>query len=210
VRADGSSQPELLVETKGISIAGSFTKDGKRFAFADLQGLPQIFTVSIEEKDGRLTAGKPEQFLKSNSGDVQPAFSPDGRWLAYQSTELGTPEIYVRPFPPPASGKGGKWPISNGGGTNPVWSSNGRELLYQFQDKIMAVSYTVKGDAFVPDRPRVWIPNLGGTGWDLHPDGKRIAVTTPMQIGEAPQQDHEVVFLFNFFDELRRRVPVGK
>ena len=54
--------------------------------------------------------------------------------------------MYVRPFPSPASGQGGLWPISNGGGAFPVWSPNGRDLLYQSGDQIMVVSYTVTGD----------------------------------------------------------------
>jgi hypothetical protein len=65
----------------------------------------------------------------------------------------------------------------------------------------------------------VWIANRGGDGgsalfggtpFDLAPDGKRVAVLTPVESAEAPTRDHEVVLLQNFLDELRRRVPVGK
>jgi hypothetical protein len=74
----------------------------------------------------------------------------------------------------------------------------------------MAVSYTVKGDTFVAEKPRVWLAKLGGTDWDLAPDGKRVAVVTPVDTPEAPKQEHDVVFLFNFLDYLRRRVPLPK
>jgi hypothetical protein len=74
----------------------------------------------------------------------------------------------------------------------------------------MAVSYAVKSDTFVADKPRVWVAKLGGTEWDLAPDGKRVAVLAPVEFAGAPMQDHEVVFLENFFDELRWRVPVRK
>jgi hypothetical protein len=60
------------------------------------------------------------------------------------------------------------------------------------------------------EKPRVWIAKLGGTQWDLAPDGKRVAVVTPVNSPEAPRQEHEIVMLQNFFDELRRRVPAGK
>jgi hypothetical protein len=53
----------------------------------------------------------------------------------------------------------------------------------------------------------VWIAKLGGTVWDLAPDGQRVAVLTPVESAEGPKREHEVVFLQNFFDELRRRVP---
>jgi hypothetical protein len=100
--------------------------------------------------------------------------------------------------------------ISNNGGSKPRWSRNGRDLLYRSGDQIMAVSYTVKGGAFVAEKPRLWIAKLGATigpDWDLAPDGKRAVVLSPP---EAPRQEHEVVFLENFFDELQWRVPVGK
>ena len=83
--------------------------------------------------------------------------------------------MYVRAFPPPSSGQGGKWQISNNGGTAPRWSRTGHDLLYQSGDQIMAASYAVNGDTFVAEKPRVWIAKLGGTQWDLAPDGKRVA-----------------------------------
>ena len=54
-----------------------------------------------------------------------------------------------------------------------------------------------------PGRPNTY-------SWDLAPDGKRVAVLTPVDSADAGKQEHEVVLLQNFFDELRRRVPLGK
>lgn len=51
---------------------------------------------------------------------------------------------------------------------------------------------------------------FGGTNWDMAPDGKRLAVLTPVKSPESPKQEREVVLLENFFDELRRKVPAGK
>ena len=118
--------------------------------------------------------------------------------------------MYVRAFPPPSSGQGGKWQISNNGGGAPRWSRSGHELVYRSGDQLMTVSYSVKGDVFVAEKPRVWISRLGGTNWDLAPDGKRVAVVIPEASAQAPQQEHEIVMLLNFADELRRRVPLGK
>lgn len=119
--------------------------------------------------------------------------------------------MYVRSFPPPSSGLGGKWQISNTGGIEPRWSRSGRDLVYRSGDQIMAASYTAKGDTLVAEKPRVWIAKLDaaavGSAWDLALDGKRVAVVTPVESAEAPRQEHEVVFRQNFFDELRRRVP---
>ena len=74
----------------------------------------------------------------------------------------------------------------------------------------MATSYTVKGDIFVAEKPRVWIEKPGGPEWDLAPDGKRVLAFTPVESAEAPKQEHEVVFLINFLDYLLQKAPVGK
>jgi serine/threonine-protein kinase len=210
-RSDGAIQPQALLPSKALQISSSFSPDGKRLAYADATVTPQIWTVPLEEQGGLLKASTPEQFLKSTSIDVGARFSPDGRWLAYGSNESGGFEIYVRPFPPPASGQGGKWQISNGAAPHaPWWAHNARELYYAQGDQLMAVSFTPKGDAFVAEKPRLWIPKLGGAFFDVAPDDKRVAVVTPTEAASAPQQEHEIVMLLNFFDEVRRRVPTGK
>jgi len=141
--------------------------------------------------------------------ETAPKFSPDGRWLAYESNETGRTEIYVRAFP--AAAQGGKWPISNSGGALPVWSPNGRELLYQSGDQIMSVEYTTTGNVFSAGKPRVWLMSMGGAqGFDIAPDGKRLIAFMPTATGTAPKTEHTVVFVQNFFDELRRRVPISK
>jgi uncharacterized protein YfaQ (DUF2300 family) len=78
----------------------------------------------------------------------------------------------------------------------------------------MAASYTVNGDAFVADKPRVWIAVTGAAlnpnTWDLAPDGKRVLIAMPAGNFGATNAEHHVVWVQNFFDELRRRVPLGK
>src|SRR5208283_5497016 len=209
-------QPQQFTHQKTNQGPNAFSPDGKRLVYSEITssgGAPRvkIRTVPIEEGENGLRAGKPEPFLQTKFNDHTGRLSPDGRWLAYVSNESGTNEVYVRPFPRPASGEGGKWQISTGGGRIPAWSRKSSELLYQSGDQIMAVSYTVKGDSFVLEKPRVWLSKLGGsTDWDLAPDGKRLAVVMPVDTPEATKPDHEVTFIFNFLDELRRRVPVGK
>jgi serine/threonine-protein kinase len=211
IRADGAGQPQPLTQSKYEQFPRSFTPDGKWLAYVEDpqdqgENKGQIWTLPLETRDGQLRAGKPDQFLQSSA--YEPAFSPDGHWLAYVSDASGKSEIYVRAFPPPAAGQAAQWQISNAGGYEPVWSRNGRELIYRAGDQLLAVTYSVDGDSFVPEKPRVWIGKLGGTVWDLAPDGKRVAVVTPVTSMEAPKPDHEVVLLQNFFDYLRRRVPV--
>src|SRR5262249_15189463 len=145
------------MKASSLQFPSSFSPDGKRLAYMEVAsgtGSTQIWTIPVEGQDGQLKGGMPEQFLKSQFFDNQASFSPDGKWLAYRSDETGMNEIYVRPFPPPASGQGGKWVISNQGGFSPVWSRAGHDLLYAtFGGELMAVSYTVNSDTFIPDKP---------------------------------------------------------
>jgi hypothetical protein len=75
----------------------------------------------------------------------------------------------------------------------------------------MTVSYTTRGGTFLADKPRVWAANFSGAvGFDVAPDGKRVAVVVPATPREAPRPDHTIVLLQNVFDELRRRTPAAK
>jgi hypothetical protein len=131
--------------------------------------------------------------------------------MAYASNESGRYEVYVRPFP----GSGGKWQISTGGAIHTVWSRDGRELFYGSSDsKLMVSEYTAKGDSFTYSKPRLWSDKQlrGGNRpfFDIAPDGKRFAVFPRAESVDEKSGNVHVTFLFNFFDELRRRVPVGK
>jgi serine/threonine-protein kinase len=208
-RSDGAGKPQPLTRSKNIQLPWSFTPDGKRLAFNELNPDTSydLWTVALESDGAGLRAGKPEVFLQTPSDERHPSFSPDGRWMAYSSTESGSFQVYVRAFPD----KGGKWQISNSGGMYPAWSRNGHELFFRTQDnQIMLASYTVKGDSFVADKPRVWsekrIGIVGQTAnYDLAPDGKRIVALMPTETTEGQKAQNQLIFLENFFDEVRRR-----
>ena len=209
-RADGSGDATRLTTSPNQQFPGSWHPSGRFLAFHEIR--PQtgtdllILPVEGDEASG-WKPGTPTVFLGGPFAEQQPRFSPDGRWLAYESNESGGFEIYVRPFP----GPGGKWQISTGGGTNAVWSRARRELLYLAPDgRIMLVPYTAAGDAFQAEKPRVWsetpvqLRPLTGASFDLHPDGERVAMAPATQATAGPTH---VTLIFNFFDELRRMAP---
>jgi serine/threonine-protein kinase len=206
VRADGSAPPRVL--TQGLP--WSFTHDGKRLAFNlfSPENVDDIWTVPVETGNSGLRAGKPELFLQAPFQERGPMFSPDGRWIAYQSYESGGYEVYVQAFP---DGHG-KRQISYGRGSYPAWSHNRRDLFFLSNGVIMAASYQARGDSFVAEAPRVWfakrISPFGSTkSYDPAPDGKSIVALVPADTSEEPHD--RLTFLLNFFDELRRRVPAN-
>ena len=160
-----------------------------------------------EDGAGDVKPGEPIPFLRTPFNERRPAFSPDGRWITYNSNESGRFEVYVRPFP----GPGGKWQISTTGGRMPTWSPNGRELFYRTADnRIMVVTYSVEGDSFRAGRPRLWsegqFTDRGiNQNFALHPDGKRFAVLKATEGTEEVALDH-LTLVTNWFDEVRRRV----
>jgi serine/threonine-protein kinase len=210
-RADGASKPQPLTQSKKGQFPWSFSPDGKRLAYADFVtgGVGgDIWTVPVEIDGAGMKAGKPELFLETPANELYPAFSPDGRWIAYRSNESGSDEIYVRAFPD----KGGRWLISTSGGVVPVWSRNGRELFYRTADqRIMVVAYAAKGDVFVPDKPRLWTEKRpaeqtqSARNLDLAPDGKRFIALMPVAAPDEQRTQNHVIFLQNFADEVRRR-----
>ena len=73
------------------------------------------------------------------------------------------------------------------------------------------VGYIVSGGSFVAEKPRVWAATVANaTGFDFAPDGKRVVVTVPASAQKPSEREHTVVFVQNFFDELRRLAPVGR
>ena len=212
-RADGTGDVQRLTESKNVQFAASWHPSGKFLAFSEAsqQTATDLMILPMEGDDtSGWKPGKPTVFLSTPFSEQEPMFSPDGRWLAYFSNESGQIEVYVRPFP----GPGGKWQISTGGGAYPVWSRTRNELVYAAPDfRIMVVPYTVEGDSFRADKPRLrsearFMARPRQRGFDLHPDGERVAVAAVPETQTAAKQDR-LVFIFNFFDELRRIAPVA-
>ena len=97
------------------------------------------------------SASRAEPLAQTLFDGAWPEFSPDGRYLAYQSNESGRIEVYVRPFPQVDSGR---WQISTAGGTRPAWARNGRELFYlDASNTLTAVPVQTSGSTFSAGKP---------------------------------------------------------
>jgi Tol biopolymer transport system component len=212
-RTDKTGEPQRLTESNNNQIPMSWHPKEKFLALRENR--PQtnwdimILPVAGDEASG-WKPGKPTVFLATPFIESEAAFSPDGRWLAYQSDESGRNEVYVRPFP----SREGKWQISSGGGELPTWSR--KELFYRTTDqRIWAVGYNADGDSFNYERPHQWsdgtFTDRGARirNFDLHPDGQRFAVLKAPQT-QAENKLDKVTFIFNFFDELRQIAPRTK
>jgi len=160
---------------------------------------------TIGGESGRTTTA----FAAGPFNEAEPVFSPDGRWVAYQSNETGRAEIFVRSF----HGPEGKWQVSTEGGRDAAWSRTRPELVYLgiADDRIMVAPYAVVADSFRSEAPRPWStaqvgrPVRRGRKFDLHPDGERVVI-----VPADRQQEAHVTIIVNFFDMLKRLAPVSK
>jgi hypothetical protein len=130
--------------------------------------------------------------LATEFNEGQSRFSPDGRWISYNSNDSGRAEIYVRPFNAagPALGQG-KWQISKDGGQGARWRADGKQIIFRAPDgSPMAVDVTANGAAFQTSAPRQLFPLPPGAAndWDVTPDGKSflIPMTRTQAVGDEP------------------------
>ena len=204
-KADGTGTAERLTkaETGTFHVPQSWSHDGKYLAYIVVKGgsAVAVWILSLDDKKATLLADRA----------ANPDFSPDGRWLAYQSSETGQSQIFVQPFP----ATGAKYPVVPGG--HPFWSYDGSELFYNpAQQQIGVVSIKTRPtfsfgepSAFSTAGLQSKNPQGNTRVWDIAPDHKRlIGVTDATESatpGEAVTQQIEVVL--NWFTDLRARVP---
>jgi len=151
--------------------------------------------------------GEPQYIVDSSATECCARFSPDGKWLAYVSDELGRDNVYVLPFSGP---EGVKFLISGEeGGGEPIWAPDGTELFYRSGNKMMAASIETKPE-FLASRPTELFEGSyrglnsqprGYQYYDISPDGQRFLM---VKLGQERAQINVVL---NWFEELKRLVP---
>jgi Tol biopolymer transport system component len=188
--ADGTGSKEKLLETPGIiTIPFSVSPDGRYIAYMrrdpksntsfDIWALPMFPDESGEQK--------PFPVVATNFVDVAPAFSPDGKWLAYANDETGRMEVYIQPFPSGA----GRWQVSTAGGSRPKWRKDGKELFFDTTDQqVMAVDVNQNGASLQLGAPHALFKATTVAGpsgpYTVSADGKKFVMNTvlPQSITE--------------------------
>jgi serine/threonine-protein kinase len=200
-RADGSGEPVLELDDESAVAEALWSPDGAWFIHrtsSNVQGAGDI----LGQRRGQDTP--PVPLVATGFNEFAPAFSPDGRWLAYSSTETGATEIFVVPFPNTGDAK---WLVSVRGGTEPLWSRDGRELFYRnSQGEMVAVRVQTDpvfsvGPASVLFSDAAYRRTSVHRQYDVAPDGERFLMIRRVG-GEA---ESRLILVQNFFEELRAR-----
>jgi serine/threonine-protein kinase len=206
--ADGTGTAErLTTPTKGTShVPESWSPHGDRLLYTvEAQGDIALWVFSVQDRKATPFGG-----VRSTT-PIAATFSPDGRWVAYSSTDRGKQTVYVQPFP----ATGAKYQLVAKGldiPSHPVWSPDGKELFYNPRPlglEVVTVSTTPTfafGNSVPVPRPFQLTPPEQGRAYDITPGGRFVAriSATQTQYGAQAQRIHVVV---NWFEELRERVP---
>lgn len=132
VRSLVTNDAQKILDTRGACIVAGWSPDG-RYLIVDTQDPSTGFDVSKIDVAARTIT----PVVHGPASEVAPALSPNGKWLAYVSTESGSPEVYLTAFPSGA----GKWQATQDGGNAPRWSRDGKQLFYAKDDRLMAVEF---------------------------------------------------------------------
>ncbi len=182
--ASGARNDELLYESNEYKRPSSCSADGRFLAFATLVRPSRKGDIWILPLTGDR---KPFPFIQTAQFDEARAqFSPDGRFIAYDSDESGSRQVYVTAFPEP----GGKQQVSANGGEDPVWRRDGRELFFLSEGKLMVADVKTNGSGLEIGNAQLLFDAHSGFGgfahYDVTPDGKRFIVATLGEAGSAP------------------------
>jgi Tol biopolymer transport system component len=128
--ASGAKDAEALLQNGNFKIASDWSRDGKYLTYSELAENYDIYALPMTGSDR-----KPFPIVKTSFAEAFATFSPDTRYIAYQSDASGRVEVYVQEFPDTHS----RIQVSTNGGTEPFWRADGKELFYRAGGRIMSV-----------------------------------------------------------------------
>lgn len=196
--ADNSGQPVKLIASDIGYQTSSVSPDGKTLLASQPRGNNTGQDVWAIPLDG---SGQPRRFLESDQfNQWQAQFSPDGKWVAYTSTESGRGQIHVAPYP----GPGPKSQVSVDGGAVARWSKNGRELFFRAGNKFMVVDVQTS-PTFRAGTPKAMFEGNYASSYEVSADGKQFLMTKSVT-ASAPAPPSELRVVVNWFEELRQKV----
>jgi hypothetical protein len=195
--ADGTGDPRVIRSTVGDAWTSDWSPDGRHLAvYGGTVGL----NVSVVDLDSAETL---HPVTRTTAVARNARFSPDSRWLAYQSNETGRMQVYVISYP----GLTQKRAISTQGGTEPAWRPRGGELYFRNGASMMAVTIRTQPTLEV-GAPRelfqgAFLEDLyGDRSFDVMPDGEHF-----LMLEANPAAAPELRVIRNWAAELKAQVP---
>ncbi len=206
--ADGTGAAELVLDLEPTIFEARYSPDGEWIVLRTAGVAGSVGGRDILAfRPG--TDSVPRPLLAESFDEKAAALSPDGRWIAYESTETGRDEIYVRPFPEVGSGK---WQISTAGGRMPLWAHNGRELFYvNGLGELVAAQVITKptfsrGEQLPLFSVADFILSFNYTPFDISIDDQRFLMVRPAGTGDEGVTAGTMIVVENWLEELKAKV----
>lgn len=186
-RVDASTPEALILASKTRKDPTDWSADGASILFTDYPspGHRDIWLLSLT------SAAAPRAIVKGRASATNGRFSPDGRYIAYESSETGDSDVYVQSLSDPR-----RWRVSTDGGTEPAWGRDGRELFFiSHSRQVNAVEVSTNPDGLAFGKPRTLF-DVPVTAWlrnamTISPDGQRFLIT----VDESDRSTHLNVVL---------------
>jgi Tol biopolymer transport system component len=184
---NGLGSQKTVVQSDQPAYVGDFSPDGHYFIYeqSEKDTSSSLRVIALSPGADR----KPQLYLKGRGNLSNPNFSPDGKWVAYNSSDSGQQEIYAVGFPTPSA----RVQVSSSGGNYVRWRKDGKELFYRALDgRLMSASVRATGNGLQFGTPAALFRMTEPTGPHLYPydvsaDGQRILALTPeVSEGTAP------------------------
>ena len=199
--ADGTGEPEMLVGAPVREVSGDWSRDSKYLIYRrmDVQTQADLWYL-----DRAAEGWTQHPFIQTPASEFAPQFSPDGRYVAYQSDHSGRQEVYVRSFP-----EGEKeLRVSRNGGRQPRWNPNGKELYYVEAASLIAVAVSMNPSFVTGEATRLFETaafsegfGSGTANFDVSLDGGQFFLAEP--VTDGPQAAIRIVQ--NWHEEFRGR-----
>jgi Tol biopolymer transport system component len=173
--AAGNAPEQMIAEFPGPVFTNDWSRDLRYLLLVSISATTQhdIFVISdpLDASRRKITP-----WMQGPAMETYPVLSPDGKWIAYGSSESGPMQIFVSSFP----GKAARFQVTSAGGARPFWSADGKELFYfSLQRALMKVKVST-GARFEFSTPELLFPARVTTSSipAVSADGKRFLMPT--------------------------------
>lgn len=192
---------DYVLKLPSLGMPYSVSPDGATLALGIYYPFSTRWNIALHDVE---STSAPKPFVSTTAMETLAAFSPDGRWLAYNSDETGRFEVYVRPV----DGESGRVQISAEGGNSPTWAPGGGEIFYRSGSRMMAAQL-LQGETLEVERTELLFEmqfesgSAFGPNYAVSPDGERFLI--PVNDNE-PLAHHRMEFVENWLAEIEHRV----
>jgi serine/threonine-protein kinase len=201
--ADGSQTATRLTINSHNQFPNAISPNGRDLVLREDATSPDLMLLVLPPEHAA------EPLIQTPFRELNADFSPDGKFLTYQSNQSGEDEVYVQPYPNVA---GKRWMISTGGGRQPMWAPGGREIYYVSADNAMmsvpiqdrggfatgAVTKLFEGPYYFGGSP------ISGRVYDVSPRDGRFLMLKPA--ADTTKSDPRIQVVLNWFEELKPNV----